>query len=321
MRNIVSFLLILSWMSGSAHAVDSEAGASGGGFLKMGQGSARAMALGRAYVGIAEGSDSLNWNMAGLGVTQQKEVVYSYMRTIRDVSTPLYLAYAHPMGRTVWGANIGYLTVGGIDARDETGRPVDSDSAQVRDGFGSLGIARSFWYEKLFLGGGIRLIHEDIVGSVHDTMVGDIGGLFKPNNVISLGFAAQNLGGGKTNAATVVRGGVGFKLGDFLTTSVEVNKESDNKPRAGLGGEFQLPEEYLEFAALTLRVGFYTADNLGQGYGATVKKYNLDRSNGFSFGFGLYTSRAFGYGVSIDYAAVPSGALGTMDQISMKVKF
>lgn len=315
------FALAVPMFGGSCWAVNSAAGTSGGAFLKMGQGSARAMALGKAYVAIAEGSDALTWNPAGLGVTQQKEAVYSYMRYIQDVASPLYLAYAHPVGRTVWGANLGYLTVSGFDVRDADGRPSDSDTAQVRDGFGTLGVSRSFWYEKLFLGGSLRLIHEDNAGNVHDTVVGDIGILVKPNNTLSLGFSSQNLGAGNVNAARVNRGGVGLKLGDFVTTSLELSKESDNGARVGLGGEFQVPEEYLEYGQLTFRLGYFTADNQGQSLSKNLKAFQLDRSNGFSFGFGIYTSRAFGYGLSIDYAVVPSGALGTIDQFSLKLKF
>lgn len=313
--------LIVLLCAGRAWAVDASAGSSGGSFLKIGQGSARAMALGRSYVALAEGSDAMTWNPAGLGVTQQKEVAYSFLRYVEDVSSPLYMAYAHPMGRTVFGANLSYMTVSGLDVRDDLGRPKDSDTAQVRNGSGAVGIARSFWYEKLFLGVSARLIHEDNAGSVHDTLAGDIGAIFKPNNTVSLGFSSQNIGAGKANASQVTRGGVGVKWGDFLTTSVELNKESDNAPRVGLGAEFQLPEEYLEFGQLAFRVGYFNADNLGQNYSSTLKGFQLDRSNGFSFGFGMYTSRAFGYGLSIDYAVVPSGALGTVDQMSVKLKF
>jgi hypothetical protein len=39
-----------------ARAINANAGTSGGNFLHIGQGSARAMALGGAYVGLAEGS-------------------------------------------------------------------------------------------------------------------------------------------------------------------------------------------------------------------------------------------------------------------------
>jgi hypothetical protein len=323
MKRQLALLLALVCASPVFATVDETAGTTGGSFLKMGQGSARALSLGKAYVAIAEGSDALTWNPAGLALTQQKELAYSYMRTIKELSTPLYLGYAHPMGRTVWGVNMGYVytSFDGLDVRDGSGRPQSTSSAQVRDGFGSVGLARSFWYEKLFLGGALRIIHEDNAGSVHDSVAGDIGAILKPNNVVSLGFSAQNLGTSKDNASQIVRGGVGFKIGEMLTTSLELNDESGDRPRIGLGAEIAVPEEYLEFASLTLRAGYYTADNLGQSLDPTLQSFQLDRSNGFTFGFGIFTTRAFGYGLSIDYAVVPSGAAGTVDQISLKVRF
>ena len=107
---------VLALAGGRAWAIDTGAGSSGGSFVKLGQGSTRAMGLGRAYVGLAEGADSLTWNPAGLGVTQQKEISYSFLRYVQDVSSPFFLAYAHPMGRTVWGADAAYMTVSGFDA-------------------------------------------------------------------------------------------------------------------------------------------------------------------------------------------------------------
>ena len=302
-------------------AISSEAGTGGAQFLKLNQGSARAMAMGRSYVSMAEGADSLTWNPAGLAVTQQKEVVYSYLRYIQEVDSPLYIGYAHPMGRTVWGANIAYLSVEGFDVRDANGIKQPETDAAVRDGFGSIGIARSFWYEKLFLGGAMRVVHEDIAGSVHDTLVGDVGVLLKPNSVLSLGFAVQNFGTNVSNVGSITRGGAAFRLGDFVSLAVELNKGADAGARVGLGGEFQLPEQYLDVGQVTLRMGYYNADSLGRSYDDSLKSLRMDRASGLSFGFGVYTSRAFGYGIALDYAFVPYGALGTVDQISLKVKF
>lgn len=319
----LSAVLLIAFLLSSvpASAIDPAAGTGGGSFLKLGQGSARAMALGHSYVALAEGSDALTWNPAGLAVTQQREAVYSYLRYIQDLDTPLYLAYAHPMGRTVWGANLSYISADGFDTRDANGVPQPDTEVNVRDGFSTLGLARSFWYEKLFLGGGLRVVHEDNDGAVHDTLVGDFGILVKPNNVLSLGFAVQNFGTNLANAASITRGGVGFRIGDFLTLGVEVNKAADSGARAGLGAEFQVPEEYLELGQLSFRVGYYSADNLGQGFSEELKGLRLDRTSGLSFGFGLFTSQAFGYGLALDYAFVPFGALGTVDQISLKLKF
>jgi hypothetical protein len=326
MRIPIIALLLLAFCA-PARAIDESAGTGGAQFLKIGQGSARAMALGRAYVALAEGSDALTWNPAGLAVTQQKELTFSYLRYVQDVNTtvgvwPGYTAYAHPMGRTVWGANVAYMRMDGFDARDANGVPLDSTNVRVTDGFGTLGIARSFWYEKLFIGGAVRAVHEDLAGVSNDTMVGDVGVLLKPNNVLSLGFAVQNFGTSVENVPSTTRGGAGLRLGDFVTVGLELNKAADSGARIGIGAEFQLPEQYLEVGQLTFRAGYYSQDDLGQNYESdTLKTFRMDRSNGLSFGFGLYTSQAFGYGIALDYAFVPYGALGTVDQISLKLKF
>lgn len=317
-------LLVLG--SRSVLSLDSAAGTSGAAFLKVGQGSARAMALGRAYVALAEGSDALTWNPAGLAATQQREVSFSYLRYIQGVKTdislfPGYIGYAHPMGRTTWGANFAYMRDEGFDVRDANGVPQQDSNVGVRNGFGTLGMARSFWYEKLFLGASLRTVHEDIAGSASDTLVGDFGAILKPTNALSLGFALQNVGAGSRDIARITRGGAALRLNDFVTASVELNKAVDSGARLGIGGEFQLPEEYLDFGQITLRLGYQNTDGYGQSFSSQLKTLNLDRTGGLSFGIGIYTSQAFGYGLALDYAFVPMGALGTVDQISFKMKF
>lgn len=323
MRKIsLAVLCVLALLAVStARAADSNAGISGANFLKIGQGSARAMSMGGAYVALAEGSDAMTWNPAGLAVTQQRELGFSYLRYVQEVDSPLYLGYAHPMGRTSWGANLSYITVGGFDVRDANGVPQNSDQVAVRNGMASLGLARSFWYEKLFLGSSLRVVHEDIASSVKNTVVGDFGVILKPNPTLSLGFALQNFGSGGNNVARITRIGAGARMGDFVTLGLELNKATDYGTRIGLGAEFQLPEEYLDVGQLSFRIGYRSGDNFGQSDDETLKSLRLERSSNLSFGFGMYTSQAFGYGISLDYAFVPYGALGTVDQITVKMKF
>ncbi|MBI3552364.1 MAG: hypothetical protein HY077_07585 [Elusimicrobia bacterium] len=321
MRKTLGAMLLAALAAAPAAAIDPSAGTGGGAFLKLGQGSARAMALGHSYVALAEGSDALTWNPAGLASTQQKEAVYSYLRYVQDLDTPLYLAYAHPMGRTVWGANMAYVSATGFDTRDSNGIPIPDTNVSVHDGFGTIGVARSFWYEKLFLGGAMRLVHEDNGGNLHDTMVGDVGVTIKPNSSLSLAFAVQNFGTHVTNVASIVRGGAAYKAGDFVNLALELSEAADTGARVGIGAEFQVPEEYLEFGQVTFRVGYYNSDNLGQSFSGQLQGLRLDRASGLSFGFGLFTSQAFGYGLGVDYAFVPFGSLGTVDQISLKLKF
>jgi hypothetical protein len=313
--------LVLLLGAAPARATDSGAGTSGAQFLKIGQGSARAMALGGAYVALAEGSDAMTWNPAGLAQTQQREFAFSYLRYVQGLDSPLYLGYAQPMGRTTIGANFGYMSDSGFDVRDANGVPLQNASVNVRDAYGAVGLARSFWYEKLFLGVSVREIHEDIAGSAHNTLAGDFGAILKPTTMLSLGFAVQNFGASAADVARTTRGGAAFRWNDFLTTSAELSKATDSGAQVAVGGEFQLPEEYLDVGQLTLRVGYRSVDSYGQSFDNQLKDLKVDQTSGLSFGFGVYTSQAFGYGMSLDYAFVPYGALGTVDQISFKLKF
>ncbi|MCX5790171.1 MAG: hypothetical protein NTX64_16935 [Elusimicrobia bacterium] len=305
-----------------AWAMDPAAGTGGASFMKMGWGSARAMSLGRAYSAVAEGAESLAWNPAGLALTQQREVSYSYLRYIQGVNAPLYLAYAHPLGRTVFGANVGYMSLEGFDVRDANGIPLDNTNVQVRDGFGTLSMARSFWYEKLFLGASLKAVTEDNGGPSHTSVVGDFGVILKPNQTISFGFATQNFGSNGRQVARVTRGGVAVKVLELLQLSMDLDKYSDSAARAGFGAEFTLPEDLLEVGQISLRVGYYNTDNQGK----ILEKdrealYPLVGTQGLAFGIGILSTQAFGYGISFDYCLVPMGALGNSDQITMKLKF
>src|SRR5688572_29956939 len=104
-----------------ARAIDPRAGTGGATFMKIGIGGARAMALGRSFAALGEGVDALPYNPAGLALAQQKEVSYSYLRYVQEISAPFYMAYAHPLGRTVIGANLAYINVDGFDVRDTNG--------------------------------------------------------------------------------------------------------------------------------------------------------------------------------------------------------
>jgi hypothetical protein len=305
-----------------ARAIDSAAGTGGASFMKLGLGSTRALALGGAYVALAEGADALTWNPAGLALAQQREFVYSYYRYVQNIDSPFYMGYAHPVGRTVFGANFAYLSIDGFDVRDEFGHPLDSSGVRVQNGFATFSVARSFWYEKVFLGASVRAIHEDDAGTIYGALVGDFGTLLKPNQYVTFGFSSQNFGSGVSRVAQVSRFGAAARVFELLTLSGEVNKASDNSARASFGAEFILPEDFLQVGQIALRAGFHNSDDLGQVLQENRSfLYPLIGSPQWSFGLGLYTAQAFGYGIGFDYSLVSMGALGTADQLSLKVKF
>ncbi|MBI4387123.1 MAG: hypothetical protein HY551_07055 [Elusimicrobia bacterium] len=305
-----------------AFAIDDGAGTGGAAFMKMGLGSTRAMGMGRALVALAEGTDALTWNPAGLALAQTREMNYSYLRYVQEVEAPLYMAYAHPLGRTVLGANLAYLSVDGFDVRDSQGRVLDNSNVFVRDGFATMSAARSFYYEKIFLGLGLKGVYEDNAGSHRQSLVADFGLMVKPTQGTSLGLAFQNLGGSQSRVAKITRLGGAVRLFELLNLSLELSRPSDSGWQAGIGGEFTLPEEYLSVGQVTLRTGYFTTGNQGSILKADRSAlYPLIGAQGISFGIGLFTSQAFGYGLGVDYALVPMGALGTADHLSVRLKF
>lgn len=309
-------------LAGPAWAIDPAAGTGGAPFLKMGFGSARATSLGRAFTAIAEGTESLAWNPAGLALTQQREASYSYLRYVQGVDAPLYLAYAHPLGRTVFGANVAYMSLDGFDVRDANGVPLDETGVQVRNGFGTFSMSRSFWYEKVFLGGSLKAVMEDNAGDRQTNLVGDFGVILKPNQTISFGFATQNFGGNQSQVARVTRGGFGLRVLELLQLSMDVHKHSDSAARLGMGMEFTLPEDLIEVGQIAVRFGYYNTDEQGKILEENRHMFHpLVGAQGLSFGLGVYSTQAFGYGIGFDYALVPMGALGTVDQLTIKVKF
>lgn len=320
----LSLLLLLFMMplsSARASSIDANAGTGGANFMKIGAGNARALALGRAYVALAEGADALVWNPAGLAAASQRELQVGILDWVQDFRGE-YLGYVHPTGgRAVLGGNFGYFSLKGFDARDSNGVPLVSSQVEVRNFFATLSIARSFLYEKLFFGLSAKNIHEDYSGPVTDVIVGDVGLIYKPREHFSIGASWQNLGD-KEKVAQTVRWGLAWQAGDFLQVSMEMAKDSDNRSRLGLGAELLFPEELVQVGQAAFRVGYYDADSQGINQeSALLKRLRLDRTAGVSFGAGVFTHQAFGYGIGVDYSMSPMGALGVAHQFMLKFKF
>ena len=257
----------------------------------------------------------------GLALAQQREFVYSVYRYVQVIKSPYYLAYAHPLGRTVLGANFGMMGADGFDVRDDRGRPLNSSDIRVSMGFMTATIARSFWYEKLYLGGSLKGIFETLDGTPHNTLAADFGALLRPNSFVTFGFSSQNFGAGTERIANVTRGGASFRIG-LLTAAMEVNKYADGPVRLGLGGEFLLPEDLLQFGQVYLRVGLRSTDDTGERLQNDRHiVYPLVGPPAMSYGIGIFSAQAFGYGLQLDYTLVSMGALGLTDMLAIKMKF
>ncbi len=306
--------------AGICFGMDPEAGTSGATFMKLGAGSARAQALGRAYVAVADGPEALVWNPAGIASSQLRELHFSYLGWLQDYSAK-YLGYVHPLGQTVVGANIAYMDVSGFDVRDVNGVPLSNEAVRAYAGFGTFSLAKAFLVERLLLGASLKGVIENNDGTKYNTMVFDFGALLKVGSRLSFGWASQNLGADETKVVQYQRLGAAYIMNSFMMISVESEVPSDNQARFNMGAEITIPEQVLDIGRMAFRVGYFSSDSCGKSYDGFLKSLNMDKTTGVSLGFGLYTSEIYGYGMALDYALIPYGALGKSNQISLRFQF
>jgi len=310
------FFLPLPLFSGSETI-----GTYGGAFMKIPSGSAKFQALGSNGVSYLEGSDAMSVNPAGIAASQMKEVNFSYISWFSDYSGK-YISYVQPIDQYVLGFNLGYFSIDGFDARDESGIPLNSEDIKVKDYYGSITLAKSFMLEKLLLGASLKTVNEDNYLEKQNNLVYDAGFLVKISRKLSLGYSGQNMGAKNKEVASVQRYGFTWKFNPFLLVTVDQKKFSDDNSKTGFGVEFNVPEELLQLGKIVIRTGYTDTVSYGRNYeDKTMKNLGLDKISGWSFGIGIYSAQSLGNVFGLDFAMTPFGALGKTSQFTLKYQF
>lgn len=312
------FLIAMSFGL-TAKATNKYAGTSASAFLKMGTGAPTAQAMGNAYTALSEGTQALFWNPAGAATNTTREVQISHMQWFEGVGDSS-LAYIQPMGRTMLGVTLRYLRLNDLEFRDEHGIPQPWAGAVMQDFVASVSLARSF-FNALDLGATAKYINENNANVRHVNFAFDVGAKLRLfSNKLVLGVMGQNLGD-TDEVPSAIRGGAAFNT-KYFTVSGEVVDYVDDKLRYGVGLAIHIPEELVQVARFDIRVGYYNRDNTGFAEDGTIAdKLGLDTTSKISLGFGFYSSEVFGYGLGLDYAMMPFGALGTAHQLAVRLQF
>lgn len=307
-----------------ARATDSKAGTSGSAFMKIPTGSPRAQALGNCGVSVVEGTEALAINPAGIASSQMREAAFAYLDWFQDYSGQS-IAYVHPVGQSVIGVNMASYDIKGFDVRDTEGIPLYSENLKVYHKYATLSLAKSFFLERLLLGVSAKGIWENNYTAKYHNTVFDGGVILKVGRKLSLGWSGANFSSKADEVVKINRLGLAVAFNPFITTLVESKAYSDRKAAIGGGVELSLPEEVLQVGRASLRTGyvqFNGADNYGRNYtDKTMDTLGLSMAYGWTFGVGIYSAQALGFGMSLDYTMVPYGALGRASQLMVKVQF
>jgi len=306
-------------------------GTSSGDFLKIGAG-AKAVAMGEAFIAIADDPSALYWNPAGIALSDSRAILFSHTSWLTDVSVE-YLAVVAPVPRLASG--VAGVQMAGLSTEldettelqpDGTGRSFSYSDLLI-----GVGYARYFT-DKFAIGFNAKYLREDlgseVGGGVVNTWLADLGTMyhvgfrdmnfavaisnFGPEISPSDGYVRVNQSGGFTLTQdtdfigfappTTFKIGLSstvFESGDFHGVgSLEMNRPGDNAETLKLGGEVLFRER------IAARAGYVA---------------NADELK-FSGGVGFRMTRS-ARSAAVDYAFTDSESFGRIDRVALVVEF
>ena len=262
------------------------------------EGSARDLALGSAFVGVADDSSALFFNSAGLSSITRPEVTLHHNSYLAGTFQETLMGAFPTGGGSALAFAINYDNWGALDLRDNFGASQgsfnDSDVGFMA-GFGAQ-LAPGF-----SVGAALRGLQQKVVNDLYNSLAGDAGVLFSPATGFQLGISYLNLGTpvAGNGLAQQLRAGVSLLTATSARFTLLAALAGSWVPN-GPGG-LQAGLEAVLDHQWSLRVGgqipFY--DNEVSGF------------TNFTAGAGVKLSN-----FALDYAYLPFGDLGTSHRVS-----
>jgi outer membrane protein OmpA-like peptidoglycan-associated protein len=265
-------------------------------------GTARAMAMGSAFVGVAEGSESLMWNPAGLGTLCGNELALHHTSGIGDSIREIGIFAMPVRSLGAFAAAIDAASNGSFEGRDTSGNQTGNyhaSSAGARLGWGKE------IFSRLSLGGVIKMNHQDLAGSTYSSYMGDLGVLWNPFTTLKFGATYANLNIANSYTDTQLNSawhlGASFSPIQPLLLAMAGELQPGGVKRMQFGGELS-PNGQIA---------------LRGGYQFNYPNADLGGWTNFTVGLGLKVTQR----IHLDYAFVPEGDLGAAHRISLIYKF
>ena len=318
----ISLLLIVSTSSAGIFSKE-KAGTTGATFLKIEAG-ARPVAMGGAFVAVADDANTTYWNPAGLAQLEEREITAMHNEWLEGIRYE-FLGYVQPIRSEEGGQGFGIsamaLYTTGLEQRT-------TETMEPEGTFAAYDIAVAGAYARkisntISIGANAKLIHQRIENETAWGGAVDIGLLYRvPRRIqrgrfsrdkLQVGFAVQNIGPKikfireSDPLPLNIKAGVAKtydlrSIQSEVTLACDVNAPIDNVPNGHFGVEFVYQK--MKDIALAARVGYKTN---------TIE--DLNALSGLSAGAGFVWRR-----MAVDYVWVPYGDLGNTHRISLTIK-
>ncbi|MBI4386751.1 MAG: PorV/PorQ family protein [Elusimicrobia bacterium] len=289
-------------------------------------GGPQALGMGRAFVGLAEGTDAVVYNPAGLGLLRPNIISFMHTQTVEEAKLD-YISYAQPIYR--WGGiGLGYarFASGSLKQTDEFNREVGSFDDLQQTFFLGYGINV---LRPLSVGGTFKFSQQSFAGASASGWGLDLGGLMRLTHNVRVGLKLENMIAPTLNYATgsdqfprSMTAGVATRLfRDRLALTLDTSKTL-SVPQAL---QWRMGVEGTLWQVLRLRGGFDFNNqefSLGMGYlwGRTALDYAASNGQaGASNRFGMSFSWG-GYAVSIIANPTVFSPVGIRKNTTMSIR-
>jgi hypothetical protein len=284
-------------------------------FLKLGT-SPRAIAMAEAFGGVADDVSAIQYNAAGLGYLERKELTLMHAVWFQDIFYD-YGALAWPVqGIGTVGLSFFYLNAGAFDkvGLDGFGNPVNQGQFTASSMVAGLAFSRRI-VSYLSAGLNIKMLNETIESASAGSVAVDVSALYKtPVKGFKVGLNVQNLGPslGFEQAFSLpinVRLGLGYQPADNIIVGMDYTQPIETAGIWSLGGEYGYRD------TLFVRMGYRYQGAVD--YNQTYTGFGPAVAAGINLGLGLKLYKNY----TADYAYAPYGFLGTTHRFSLTLKF
>jgi len=252
-------------------------------YLQYGAG-ARSLAMGGAYVALADEASAPYWNPAGLAQVEEHQFLSMYAPFFEGTSYS-FISYVHPLRRLGnFAISDVFLYSGGYEEVSAAGEPSGTTSSVWKNA-----VIISYGnriHRRISLGASLKLINEQVMGYSGSGQGIDLGILCKPLDRLSIGLVVQNV---LQPSVTLryepdvyrvnLKGGVALRmLSNVVTLTADINKLVDEKAYFAFGAEIS-PWEKIYGSSLNrvdLRLGVNHLQTITMGIGLNIKYLSLD---------------------------------------------
>jgi hypothetical protein len=311
-RILVLVAALGSICPGMAHGARqfAKVGTIGGQVLKIGVG-ARAVAMGSAFVSVADDATAVYWNPAGIARIQKGVLSINHTQWLADISytQAAYLFHTRFLPGTI-GINARSLYMDEQPIRTVLRSEGEGKSFDAGDLAFGLTYGRSLT-DKFSTGIGVSYLQSSLATYSGSAVVFDFGTLYNTGyRSLRIGMSIQNIGSNMTFINDQVKMPTVFRVG------MSMNLYESGSQLVLMSGEFSHPPDNRERASWGMEYGFKEFFFVRSGY-----QFNYDLE-GFSAGLGFKLAAALNSEARVDYAYTEMGtAMPAVHRISIDFRF